>query len=119
LNATDVKKPRWGDHLSRTSRFRENIAATGAEITVVLLSDTHGRHRDVDVPDGDLLIHAGDFTFFGNRDDAVDFNDWLGGLPHPHKVVVAGNHDGPGTYTGIGKGGIGTALPCPSRICLH
>ncbi len=29
--------------------------------TLVAISDTHGRHRRVDVPDGDILIYAGDF----------------------------------------------------------
>jgi predicted phosphohydrolase len=58
-----------------------------------MLSDTHGYHRDVDVPDGDLLIHAGDFTMFGEVDAVRDFNTWLGTLPHSHKVVIAGNHD--------------------------
>ena len=31
---------------------------------IVCLFDTHELHRDVEVPDGDLLIHAGDITFF-------------------------------------------------------
>ena len=29
---------------------------------IVLISDTHGLHRQLDVPNGDMLIHAGDFT---------------------------------------------------------
>jgi hypothetical protein len=29
--------------------------------TLVATSDTHGRHRRVAVPDGDILIYAGDF----------------------------------------------------------
>ena len=29
---------------------------------VVCLSDTHGLHSGVDVPGGDLLVHAGDLT---------------------------------------------------------
>jgi len=46
------------------------------------------------VPDGDVLIHAGDFTMFSESLEAVaDFNDWLGGLPHRHKIVVPGNHE--------------------------
>jgi Icc-related predicted phosphoesterase len=63
-------------------------------VTIVLLSDTHELHRDVEVPPGDLLIHAGDITFF-SRQRAVltDFNLWLGELPHRHKVVIPGNHD--------------------------
>ena len=62
--------------------------------TLVLTSDTHGRHRNLIVPDGDVFIHAGDITRFGGEiDDLVDFNDYLATLPHPHKIVIAGNHD--------------------------
>ena len=60
---------------------------------LVLISDTHFRHDAIDVPDGDLLIHGGDFTARGNLEDVEQFNDWLGSLPHRHKIVVAGNHD--------------------------
>ncbi len=62
--------------------------------TLVLASDTHGRHRNLIVPDGDVFIHAGDITRFGGEiDDLIDFNDYLATLPHAHKIVVAGNHD--------------------------
>lgn len=60
---------------------------------LVLISDTHGLHRRVQIPDGDLLIHAGDLTNHGELDQVADFNAWLGDLPHPHKIVIAGNHD--------------------------
>ena len=60
---------------------------------LVLISDTHSQHRQVSVPDGDILIHAGDITDHGELEVVRDFNDWLGGLPHPHKLVIAGNHD--------------------------
>lgn len=61
---------------------------------LVLISDTHGQHRKFDIPDGDVLIHAGDFMCDG-RDvrDVVDFDVWIGSLPHRHKIVIAGNHD--------------------------
>jgi Icc-related predicted phosphoesterase len=63
-------------------------------LEIICLSDTHELHRDVDVPDGDLLIHAGDITFFSRRPSVLtDFNDWLGELPHLYKVVIPGNHD--------------------------
>ena len=63
-------------------------------VTVVCISDTHGQHRKIkDLPPGDILIHAGDFTRFGRVGDATDFNDWLGELPHTHKIVVNGNHE--------------------------
>lgn len=61
---------------------------------VVCVADTHELHRDVVVPYGDLLIHAGDFTFFSKRRSIVrDFDAWLGELPHRHKIVVPGNHE--------------------------
>lgn len=60
---------------------------------IVCLSDTHGAHREIQVPEGDLLLHAGDLSKRGKEAEIADFNDWLGELPHRHKVVVAGNHD--------------------------
>jgi predicted phosphohydrolase len=66
----------------------------GTPLRLVLLSDTHQLHREVDVPDGDVFIHAGDFTMFSRSMEAVvDFNDWLGELPHRYKIVVPGNHE--------------------------
>ncbi len=61
---------------------------------IVCLSDTHELHRELEVPEGDLLIHAGDITFFSKRPSMLrDFNEWLGTMPHRYKVVVPGNHD--------------------------
>lgn len=60
---------------------------------VVCVSDTHGRHAAIEVPEGDLLVHAGDATMSGQPDEIDRFNEWLGTLPHRHKLVIAGNHD--------------------------
>jgi len=62
---------------------------------IVCISDTHSQVSKMShaVPDGDILIHAGDFTLCGHLDEVRQFNSWLGSLPHPHKIVVAGNHD--------------------------
>jgi Icc-related predicted phosphoesterase len=60
---------------------------------IICISDTHGQHRKLNVPDGDILIHAGDITFRGEFDILRDFNIWLGELPHRHKIYIAGNHD--------------------------
>jgi len=58
------------------------------------MGDTHGSHRRVNVPKGDILIHAGDFMTYGRlADEVADFNRWLGEQPHRYKIVVAGNHD--------------------------
>jgi len=60
---------------------------------IVCISDTHNFHNDVDVPDGDILVHAGDFTLTGTLNEVLDFNEWLGKLDHNFKIIVAGNHD--------------------------
>jgi Icc-related predicted phosphoesterase len=60
---------------------------------LIAISDTHGEHRSLEIPDGDVLIHAGDLTRHGSLEDVQEFNDFLGTLPHPHKIVIAGNHD--------------------------
>lgn len=62
-------------------------------IKFVCISDTHNKHGELVVPKGDILIHAGDFTRVGALKDVKSFNDFLGTLPHPHKIVIAGNHD--------------------------
>lgn len=72
---------------SRTSKARPALR-------LVLLSDTHQLHREVEVPDGDILIHAGDFTMFSRTmAEITDFNTWLGELPHRYKIVIPGNHE--------------------------
>ncbi len=61
---------------------------------LVCISDTHGDHAQVEVPDGDVLIHAGDITGHGTKENVKDFLEWFDGHPHQHKMFVAGNHDG-------------------------
>ena len=62
-------------------------------ITIVAISDTHGQHQALEVPPGDILVHAGDITNMGELEGVAVFNEWIGSLPHPHKIVIAGNHD--------------------------
>lgn len=60
---------------------------------IVCLSDTHGYHDAVTVPEADVLIVAGDFSSYGRLIELHEFNQWLGKQPTKHKIVVAGNHD--------------------------
>ena len=67
------------------------------QIRIVCISDTHSAVENVElpfkIPDGDILIHAGDFTNYGEVDKVKEFNAWLGTLSHTYKIVVAGNRD--------------------------
>jgi len=61
---------------------------------LVCISDTNSlHHRIPDIPDGDVLIHAGDCLGQGTLENIEELNDWLGTLPHRYKIVIAGNHD--------------------------
>ncbi len=60
---------------------------------IVCLSDTHNCTNEIDVPDGDILIHSGDATITGTVEEVKLFNDWFAGQPHKNKIFIAGNHD--------------------------
>ena len=61
---------------------------------ILHLSDTHGQHKNLrSLPEADVIVHSGDFTFAGSEEEAYDFMDWFCNLPYEHKVFIAGNHD--------------------------
>ncbi|CAF1283172.1 unnamed protein product [Rotaria magnacalcarata] len=70
--------------------------------SVVIVSDTHRNHEMMNIPDGDIFLHCGDFTKKGDwrhltngqiPQSLIDFNVWLGRLTHAHKIVICGNHE--------------------------
>ena len=62
---------------------------------ILHLSDTHGRHGELHgLPEADVVVHSGDFTFTGSEVEAYDFMNWFCDLPYRHKIFIAGNHDG-------------------------
>jgi hypothetical protein len=62
---------------------------------LVVISDTHGLHNGIEgLPDGDVLVHAGDFMNSGfDPEDIWSFNRWLGEQSFKYCVVTGGNHD--------------------------
>jgi len=64
----------------------------GPEYTrFVCISDTHS--RIFRVPPGDVLLHAGDLSSWGKVSELKKTIYWLASLPHPVKIIIAGNHD--------------------------
>lgn len=62
---------------------------------ITIISDTHGKHWQLDLPGGDILIHCGDFMN-GGRDviEATSFLQWFDSISnYKHKVFISGNHD--------------------------
>jgi predicted phosphohydrolase len=74
-----------------TERQKPNVVLPETTIGFVCISDTHNARPSV--PSGDVLIHAGDLTQGGTADELRAALDWISSLPHPIKIVVAGNHD--------------------------
>jgi predicted phosphodiesterase len=59
--------------------------------SIACLSDTH--NKTVEIPDADILIHAGDCTINGTPRQLKLFSDWFSQFPHKYKILIAGNHD--------------------------
>ena len=62
---------------------------------IVALSDTHRLEHKVPIPDGDILIHAGDMTGRGNWEEFITVGRWFKELKSrfTHRIMIAGNHD--------------------------
>mmetsp|Transcript_91953 Transcript_91953/g.268903 ORF Transcript_91953/g.268903 Transcript_91953/m.268903 type:complete len:475 (+) Transcript_91953:52-1476(+) len=79
-------------------------------VRIVHLSDTHGMHWSIEprfpLPEGDILVHTGDFSNHGSDAEIADFDRWLGevGPRYRHVVVIPGNHDWWGTLQLIEAG---------------
>lgn len=62
-------------------------------IKFVCISDTHGLNSRVNLPEGDVLIHTGDFSNLGLEKEIIEFNSWLKEQKFKHKIIIAGNHE--------------------------
>lgn len=60
---------------------------------IFAISDTHGKHRNIIVPNADIIIHCGDVCSDGNMEEIIDFFSWFENLDIKNKIFVAGNHD--------------------------
>ena len=63
---------------------------------IVCISDTHSLHENMrhTLPEGDVLIHAGDCTNKGSQRDVEEFVHWYMNIQgYDTKIFIAGNHD--------------------------
>lgn len=60
----------------------------------VCISDTHGLFPK-NLPEGDFLIHSGDWSTMGSQSDSIKFLNYLESIRHKYTdiVVVPGNHE--------------------------
>ena len=64
---------------------------------VVIISDTHGRHEELGILHGDILIHYGDVCLgFNPLDYELDAIDrWFSKQQFSAILCIGGNHDRP------------------------
>lgn len=60
---------------------------------IIALSDTHTYHDNITLPEGDVLVHAGDFCLSGDQKEVIKFNKWLESLSFKQIIIIPGNHD--------------------------
>lgn len=61
-------------------------------IKIVAISDTHNSHNVVQIPECDILIHAGDESYRGRKEETEAFAQWFDKQPAKHLVWIPGNH---------------------------
>ena len=59
----------------------------------IAISDTHGLHAQLQLPKGDVLLHAGDICSRGTEKEALNFLAWFSEQDYKYKIFIAGNHD--------------------------
>jgi len=65
----------------------------------VCIRDNHDNY-DFTLPDGDILLHSGDFTRNGTESEIEKFVNWLKSLTQYRlKIVIVGNHESKRFYT--------------------
>jgi len=64
---------------------------------ITFISDTHNKHKELTdnnlLPGGDIIIHSGDISSQGHKNEIINFLDWFQDLNYTHKIFIAGNHD--------------------------
>jgi Icc-related predicted phosphoesterase len=61
--------------------------------SIVAISDTHTKHRDIVIPKCDFLIHAGDMSHRGRREEMENWAEWMSKQPACYLIAIMGNHE--------------------------
>lgn len=60
---------------------------------IILISDVHAKWKKLVIPECDLLVSTGDYSFRGEKHIVEDFHEWLSKQPAKHIISVQGNHE--------------------------
>ncbi|KAG0692432.1 metallophosphoesterase domain-containing protein 1 [Suillus ampliporus] len=76
-------------HLSRQPPPHPSPPPSFSPVRTICISDTHNTDISSLIPPGDILIHAVDLTHSRTPPELQVTFDWLGSLPHEHKIDIA------------------------------
>lgn len=62
-------------------------------LKIVAISDIHCRQEEVIIPECDILISCGDYSFRGTSHEVKMFHQWFNKQPARYKISVQGNHE--------------------------
>lgn len=60
---------------------------------IIAISDTHCRWQNLVIPECDILISTGDYSYHGQPDIVLNFHKWMGEQKARHFISVQGNHE--------------------------
>jgi Icc-related predicted phosphoesterase len=63
------------------------------KLKIVCISDVHNKYQKLVIPECDILISAGDYSFTGTPTEVNQFHAWFSLQPGKHKISVQGNHE--------------------------
>jgi hypothetical protein len=93
------------------------VKLRNCRLRVVVVSDTHYKHASIfkkKIPDGDVLLHCGDFSKRMSPEkvekDCKDLNDFFKLQTHRYKFLIAGNHE-MGAFKKMSKAEIQALVP--------
>jgi hypothetical protein len=99
VTVKEDKKNITGEQKDKEGRKEPKSESEETDVKVESLAgagegDGEGENeRESWLPEGDVLLHTGDFSTCGTEKEVSDFCKFLDNVPHRFKIVIAGNHD--------------------------
>ncbi len=104
-NKLSVTK-RWKKSFKELEPMKWTEPKPKNHLRFVCISDTHNRTDNLQLPDGDVLLHAGDFSQTGLPGEVKHFEEFIEKVKSQFQkiVVIAGNHDLTFDFENYGSG---------------
>ncbi len=96
----------WKDNFKELQPMKLDSPKPKNSLRFVFISDTHNQTDNLKLPEGDILLHAGDFSQTGLPSEVQHFIRYLESVQNQfqHVIVIAGNHELPFDVENYGKG---------------